>query len=114
MDTRTEFSKRVLKVIKSIPEGKVATYGLIARLAGNPHGSRGVAWLLHSCSKSHKLPWQRVLSSKGKISFPEASVSYTLQKQLLQSEGIVFENGRIDLKKYLWKKKPSIKLRASR
>jgi methylated-DNA-protein-cysteine methyltransferase related protein len=95
----------VLRLIRSIPYGKVATYGQIAKLAGKPQGSRGVAWLLHSCSKSHKLPWQRVINSKGKISFPEFTTSYTLQKQLLKEEGVVVESGRVDLKEFQWKKK---------
>jgi methylated-DNA-protein-cysteine methyltransferase-like protein len=104
-DKRTEFSKRVIKLIKSIPKGKVATYGLIAELAGKPQGARGVGWLLHSCTKSHKLPWQRVLNSQGKISFSRDSSAYVRQKRLLQNEGIIFENEQIDLNKHLFRKK---------
>ncbi|MFV8257198.1 MGMT family protein [Bdellovibrio bacteriovorus] len=100
------FSERVLKLIKMIPEGKVATYGQIAALAGKPQGSRGVAWLLHSCSESHKLPWQRVLNSKGKISFPPGTKSYRQQKKLLTSEGVRFGAGdAIDMSVFQWKKK---------
>ncbi|WP_197718056.1 MGMT family protein [Legionella cherrii] len=69
MNTQTEFSKEVLRLIRSIPRGKVVTYGDIARLAGHPRGARGVGWLLHSCTQSHNLPWQRVLKSGGKLSF---------------------------------------------
>jgi methylated-DNA-protein-cysteine methyltransferase-like protein len=80
MSIRTEFSNNVLKLIKSIPKGKVATYGLIAQLAGNPRGARGVGWILHSCTKSHQLPWQRVIKANGKLSFPVLSTTYNLQK----------------------------------
>jgi methylated-DNA-protein-cysteine methyltransferase related protein len=104
LDPRTEFSKKVIKLIKSIPEGKVATYGLIAKLAGKPQGSRGVGWLLHSSSSSRDLPWQRVVKSGGKLSFPEMSEPYFKQKRLLELEGVTFSNGKIDLKKYLWDK----------
>lgn len=105
METQTEFSKKVIALIKAIPTGNVATYGLIAKLAGRPRGSRAVGWLLHSCTKSHKLPWQRVIKSSGQLSFPLLSNAYFLQKNLLEKEGILILNGRIDLKKYLWNKK---------
>jgi methylated-DNA-protein-cysteine methyltransferase-like protein len=100
----TKFSQRVLKLIKTIPKGKVATYGQIAKLAGKPGAARAVAWLLHSCSKSHRLPWHRVLNSKGGISFSVYSLNYILQKNLLEKERIVFVDGRLNLKKYLFKK----------
>jgi methylated-DNA-protein-cysteine methyltransferase-like protein len=105
MDIKTTFSSNVIKLIKAIPKGKVVTYGFIAMLAGNPRGSRGVGWLLHSCTQSHKLPWHRVIKSGGKSSFPETSDTYHLQKNLLEKEGVMFLNGRVDLKKYLWQAK---------
>lgn len=104
MDTRTEFSKKVIKLIRSIPRGRVATYGQIAKLAGKPQGSRGVAWILHSSSRGYALPWQRVLNAKGRISFPEHSPEYARQKTLLENEGVEFVNGRIDLNEFSWKK----------
>lgn len=108
-DERTEFTKKVIKYIKAIPEGKVATYSLIANLAGKPQGSRGVGWILHSSSYAHELPWQRVIKSGGKLSFPEMSEPYLRQKRLLELEGVVFTNGKVDLKKYLWEKKAPVK-----
>lgn len=105
-DTRTEFSKKVLKLIQSVPRGKVATYGLIAELAGRPQGSRGVGWLLHSSTRKYNLPWQRIIKAKGRLPFPEFTSGFTRQKRLLQAEGVVVEYGRVDLKKYLWNKKP--------
>ena len=104
-DERTEFTKKVIQLIKAIPKGKVATYGLIATLAGKPQGSRGVGWILHSSTRGNDLPWQRVIKSGGKLSFPEMSTSYLLQKKLLEHEGVIFTNGKVDLKTYLWGKK---------
>jgi methylated-DNA-protein-cysteine methyltransferase-like protein len=101
------FSERVLATIRRIPRGKVATYGQIAKLAGKPHGSRGVAWLLHSSSRKHGLPWQRVVGAGGKISFPWESPQYLEQRRRLEREGVRFlENGKIDLGRYAWKKTP--------
>lgn len=109
-----DFSKKVIAAIQKIPKGKVATYGQIAGLAGKTHGARGVSWILHSSSKTYKLPWHRVLGSKGTISFPVKSSSYKEQKRLLQKEGVIFmDDDKIDLKKFQWKKQPA-KKRATR
>lgn len=96
------FTERVIKLIKQIPAGKVATYGQIAIYAGNPRASRQIAWVLHSSSKKDNLPWHRVINSKGRISLPKDR-GYDLQKKLLEMEGVVFkENDFIDLDKYIW------------
>lgn len=101
----TEFSKKVIALIKKIPKGKVATYSQIAKLAGNPHGTRGVVWILHSSSSLQELPWHRVINAKGRISFPEMSEYWIRQKTLLQKEKIEFGAGDIiDLNTYQWKK----------
>ena len=98
----SEFSRKVIEIIQSIPEGYVATYGQIAAMAGNPRGTRGVVWLLHSSSTKKKLPWHRVINSKGKISLPKDQ-GFEEQQFRLLSEGIpVSEEGIIDLKEYLW------------
>lgn len=105
MDTRTDFTKKVIRYIKAIPRGKVATYGLIAKLAGKPHGSRGVGWILHSSTKARGLPWQRVIKAKGRLSFPEGTTAFLRQLRLLEKEGVEVREGRIDLKRYLWSRK---------
>jgi methylated-DNA-protein-cysteine methyltransferase-like protein len=107
-DPRTDFSKKVIGLIQSVPRGKVATYGLIAQLAGKPTGSRGVGWLLHSSTNKHRLPWQRIIKSGGRLSFPVDSRSFMLQKLKLEAEGVEVVSGRVDLKKYLWAKKPAL------
>ena len=102
--TMTPFSRAVIKWIKKIPKGKVASYGQIAALAGKPHGARGVGWILHSCAKSHKLPWQRVISSQGRISFPRDTREFTFQKNLLTKEKVeVSDNGTVSLRAFGWK-----------
>jgi methylated-DNA-protein-cysteine methyltransferase-like protein len=107
---RSDFSEKVIAAIRKIPKGKVATYGQIAGIAGKTHAARGVSWILHSSSKAEKLPWQRVLNSKGRISFPKGSTHYAKQKRLLQKEGVLFlEDDEIDLVKFQWKKKAPAK-----
>ena len=96
------FSKRVKQLITQIPYGKVATYGQIASYAGNPRAARQVSWVLHSSSRKHNLPWHRVINSKGRISLPLYR-GYELQKNLLEKEGIIFEeDDSINLDIFLW------------
>lgn len=94
------FTERAIEIIKNIPEGKVMTYGQIARLAGSPRGARQVVRILHSMSKKYHLPWHRVINSKGGISLKDDE-SYTIQKLSLQSEKVEFINDNfINLEKH--------------
>jgi methylated-DNA-protein-cysteine methyltransferase related protein len=96
------FSDRIKWIIKKIPRGKVATYGQIAALAGNPLAARQVAWILHSSTRKDKLPWQRVINRFGRISLAPGK-GYETQKALLTKEGLKFGKGDvIDLNRYLW------------
>jgi methylated-DNA-protein-cysteine methyltransferase-like protein len=95
------FIEKAITIIKKIPRGKVATYGQIAALAGNPLGARQVVRVLHSSSDKHNLPWQRVINSQGKIALPRKK-GYETQKRLLLREGVKFRGDRIDLDEYQW------------
>jgi methylated-DNA-protein-cysteine methyltransferase-like protein len=96
------FTKKTLQVIKSIPEGRVLSYGRVAALAGNPRGARQVSRILSSMSNKYDLPWHRVVNSMGKISMPRGR-GYELQRALLESEGVGFSiAGIIDFKRFLW------------
>ncbi|MED1094428.1 MULTISPECIES: MGMT family protein [Bacillus] len=85
------FTLRVVEIIKQIPSGKVMTYGQIAALAGNRRAARQVVRVLHSMSKKHKLPWHRVINSKGEIGIKEDELFFS-QKSALESEGIEFNS----------------------
>ncbi len=104
------FTRKVLQVIKSIPQGKVLSYGRVAALAGNPRGARQVSRILHSMSGKHDLPWHRVVNSLGKISLPRGR-GYELQRALLESEGVCFSLAHtIDLNIHLWQPPDTIKV----
>lgn len=95
------FLQQVYMVIYKIPEGKVSTYGEVAKMAGYPGYARHVGKALSNLPKDSKLPWFRVINSAGKISLK--GESYQRQKLRLESEGIaVNESGRISLKVYRW------------
>lgn len=97
-----EFLVRVKAVLRKIPRGKVATYGLIAAMAGNPRGARQVVRVLHSSAEKLKLPWHRIINASGRISLPHGA-GFELQKALLEREGVLFSlDGRVNFDKYLW------------
>ena len=92
-----QFFKRVYAVVRTIPRGKVLTYGQIATLVGSPYMARQVGWAMHGCPKG--LPWQRVVGSGGKILINSQSVGEgsLLQRKLLEMEGVRFKSQRIDM-----------------
>ena len=93
--------EKIYEVVKSIPEGKVATYGQVALLAGNPRWARVVGYALHVNPEPGIIPCHRVVNREGKVAPGFAFGGEGVQRQLLESEGIVFEpDGRIDLEKY--------------
>jgi methylated-DNA-protein-cysteine methyltransferase related protein len=95
----------IYRTVKRIPKGRVATYGQIARLAGLPGQARLVGYALHNL-RGHRdphVPWQRVINARGESSLP--GLDAELQRQLLKSEGVIFDrNGRTDLLQFGWKK----------
>jgi len=93
----TPFTENVINIIKNIPEGRVMTYGQIAKCAGSPRAARQVVRVLHSMSKNHRLPWHRVINSQGKIGLDDNEE----QIFMLESEGIeVGPHDTIDLGKF--------------
>ncbi|HDZ19100.1 MAG TPA: MGMT family protein [archaeon] len=99
----SDFTNEVVQIIKSIPKGKILTYGFISKLAGNPRAARQVSWLLHSSTKKYNLPWHRVINSRGIIAL-KSSEDKEYQKNLLEQEGIIVSDEfKINLKDYLWK-----------
>ena len=93
--------EKIYEVVRNIPKGKVATYGQVACLAGNPRWSRVVGYALHANPDQSTIPCHRVVNREGKVAPGFAFGGDEVQRQLLEAEGIVFEaNGRIDLEKY--------------
>lgn len=97
------FFEDVYGIVKQIPKGKVATYGQIAKLMGQPRKSKMVGWALHSNPQPGIIPCHRVVNRLGQLSGSFAFGGADVQKQLLEGEGINFSGeGIIDLQKYLW------------
>jgi methylated-DNA-protein-cysteine methyltransferase-like protein len=82
-------------VIASIPKGRVATYGGVARAAGYPGRARLTAYALRMSGPDLQLPWYRVLGAGGRIVFPRNSRYHKEQARLLRSEGVPVALGRV-------------------
>ena len=92
---------KVYEFLKTIPEGKVATYGQVAVFLGNRHLARVVGNILHKNPDPENIPCHRIVNCKGEVSNAYAFGGGDAQRKRLEQEGIVFEdNGRINLKKY--------------
>jgi len=92
----------IWQVVHLIPYGRVASYGQVAKLAQLPGYARFVGHVMKQLPADTKLPWHRVVNSQGKLSFDRGSKQYQRQKNLLESEGVVFIKGRFSLKKFKW------------
>ena len=90
----------VWQIVASIPEGKIATYGQIARLAGYPRHARFVGRTLANLPKDTKLPWHRVLGADRTIS-SRAGGGDVEQKRRLDAEGVDFVGRKVP-KGFLW------------
>lgn len=93
-------TKRIYEAVKKIPAGKVATYGQVAAMAGNPKMSRAVGNALHKNPDQENIPCFRVVNSKGELSGAFAFGGENEQKKRLEADGIKVEDGRVELSRY--------------
>ena len=96
-------NKRIYDIVKRIPAGCVATYGQIAELAGNRRLARVVGNILHRNTDPDNIPCYRVVNAKGELAENFAFGGAGAQKELLEAEGVVVDDGRINLSVYQWK-----------
>lgn len=98
-----ELAEMIVAVVQSIPCGKVATYGQVARLAGLPKHARLVGRVLSQLDNDSELPWHRVINTKGQISLNRCNaLGQNIQYLRLRDEGIAFKGNKVDLKIHLW------------
>lgn len=97
--------KRIYEQVRCIPEGRVATYGQIAELAGFPRHARQVGYALAALREQENpdVPWHRVINARGEISSRFDAGSEEYQRILLEEEGVVFDDGgRVSLARFQW------------
>ena len=94
--------EKIYEVVKQIPRGKVATYGQVAAMAGNPHWSQVVGYALHVNPDPNTIPCHRVVNRFGECAGSFAFGGKDVQRMLLQGEGVSFIGGRVDMQKHQW------------
>lgn len=95
--------EKIYEIVKKIPSGKVATYGQIAMMAGNPRWARVVGYALHVNPDPESIPCFRVVNRFGGLSEAFAFGGVNKQAELLRAEGVeVSEDNIVNLEKFLW------------
>ena len=104
----------VFRFVKQIPRGRVLTYGALARALRLPGGARSAGRAMAATPSGRGIPWHRVLGERGKILIREPYAS--LQRKLLESEGVTIVESRVDLERHLWTPttKSALKFRAAK
>lgn len=100
--TKTYFES-VYEIVARIPEGKVATYGQVAAMLGNPRAARTVGWAMRAVPLGLRLPCHRVVNKTGTLAPSYAFDGYENQRAMLEAEGVTFTSaGNINMAMHLW------------
>ena len=91
----SSLADKVYEFVKSIPPGKVATYGQIALHLGNRNFAQVVGNILHNNPDPEHIPCHRVVNAQGKLARSYAFGGVAAQRRLLVSEGVVFKNNQV-------------------
>lgn len=98
------FRTAVLRLVRSIPHGQIATYGQIAAMAGFPRRPRQVGMILKGLPEGTELPWHRVVNAQGYVPSKGRWWGAMVQIQRLREEGIEVDDlGNLSLTRYQWR-----------
>jgi len=90
----------VYRLVKLIPRGRVLTYGSLARALRLRGGARAAGRAMAATPSGKGIPWHRVVGERGKLLIREPYAS--LQRKLLESEGVALIESRVNLQGHLW------------
>lgn len=107
MSTIAQPHRQIWHTVNLIPAGKVASYGMVADLAGLPGRARLVGKSLSLAPTALLLPWHRVLRATGQLAFPPGSSNALEQTGRLQQEGVVVVNNRVKMQQFRWQPTPA-------
>ncbi|HXL82451.1 MAG TPA: MGMT family protein [Pyrinomonadaceae bacterium] len=100
-DPDSNYRERVYRIVRSIPRGRVMTYGQLAEILGEGYTPRTIGFVMHG--SDDKTPWHRVINAQGGCSTGRLVLPADKQQRMLAAEGVEFnERGRCDLQRYLW------------
>ncbi len=99
----TQLTQNIYEATRRIPYGRVASYGRIALLSGNPRAARAVGFSLHRNPEPGKIPCHRVVFRDGSLCSGFAFGGPEVQRALLENEGVHFlPDGRVDMERCAW------------
>ena len=97
------FFERVYHIVRQVPEGKVTSYGAIAKALGTAKSARMVGWAMNAAHGIQDVPAHRVVNRNGLLTGKHHFEGTNLMQQLLENEGIVVENNQVkNLDKVFW------------
>lgn len=100
---KLNFFEQVYRVVQTIPEGRVTSYGAIARHLGAPQSARMVGWAMNASHLKAEVPAHRVVNRKGLLTGKHHFEGTNLMQQLLENEGIkVIDNQILDFDTVFW------------
>ena len=97
------FFERVYEIVRQIPEGKVTSYGAIAKAIGAARSARMVGWAMNASHNLEDVPAHRVVNRNGMLTGKHHFEGTNLMQQLLENEGVkIIDNKIVDLDKFIW------------
>lgn len=96
------FTTAIYELARSIPKGKVATYGQLAGLAGKPGAARAVGTIMRTNPDIPKTPCHRVVASDGSLTGYSAGTGIPTKRKMLEAEGVSFKGTKVDLAQSRW------------
>ncbi len=104
MKKEFSFREKVYQIAQKIPKGKVATYGDLARFAGNPRAARAVGYFMKTNPQAPIVPCHRVVAANGALTGYSTEGGLKKKELILRKEGVSFRGARVDLRKSRWKR----------
>lgn len=98
------FRDTVYSLTRQIPKGKVATYGQLAKQAGNPKAARAVGLFMKTNPDAPRIPCHRVVASDGSLTGYSGKAGISGKKEMLLAEGVSFTGKKVDLSQSQWQK----------
>ena len=102
MNPKGSFREKIYKLTSQIPQGKVATYGQLAKLAGSPKAARAVGMFMKTNEHPEIVPCYRVVASDGGLTGYSAGKGIVTKKEKLLQDGVTFHGDKVDLSKSQW------------
>lgn len=98
----SEFFEKVYRILRTVPKGKVVTYGQLARLSGSAKAARAVGLCMKTNPDAPRTPCHRVVASDGSLHGYSAGDGIPTKKKMLLEEGVVFKGNSVNLQISQW------------